>query len=99
MSIDLRNSEELLTMSQVAGFLRKKYGISVHPKTLSRWAREGRKGVRLTTIRIGRRVFTTLTEFQWFCELTDFMSPSNTIPQTNYESEEEIEIQLKKLGF
>ena len=43
-------------------------GKRIHPSTLYRWARTGFSGVRLETIRVGRRLCTSRQALQRFCE-------------------------------
>jgi hypothetical protein len=51
--------DKLLTFADASKFLRTRLKIKTHPITLFRWATKGADGVRLETIRVGRKIFTS----------------------------------------
>lgn len=69
--------EHLLSFSQAAKRLPKRGdGRNVHPNTVARWTREGIRGIRLETIRVGTRCFTSVEACQrFFADLTTAAQP------------------------
>ncbi|MBI3465351.1 MAG: DUF1580 domain-containing protein [Planctomycetes bacterium] len=66
--IDLA-AETVLSLSEAARYLpRRRAGKNPHVSTLFRWARDGLRGVRLETIRVGGTLCTSLEALQHFCE-------------------------------
>ncbi len=66
------------------------------PPTLWRWASNGRNGVRLSTIKIGRTVYTTREEFSRF--LIESSQPNHPEP-IPAEQHEATESELRRIGY
>lgn len=61
------NSEHLLSLTQAARELGKARGDKgPHISTLHRWVNDGRNGVRLETLRMGRQRYTSREALQRF---------------------------------
>ncbi len=100
MNID---SEELLTLSTAATRLPYgRAGKSVHVATLHRWAsRNGVRGVRLETVRIGGVRYTSAEALQRFIERCS-ADTARQEPQTTCQRQREIataEAELNAAGI
>jgi hypothetical protein len=51
--------DDLITLDVAAGLLPKVRDTPVHKSTMWRWASRGVKGVRLETIKVGGKTYTT----------------------------------------
>ena len=60
--------ETLLTFGEAVRELPAPNGRKVHVSTLWRWSREGLNGVRLETVRFGRRLLTSVEAVERFCD-------------------------------
>lgn len=58
--------EPVLTLVEAAGWLERRFGRRPNVATIWRWATRGIKGVRLATIALGRRRFTTVGALEQF---------------------------------
>lgn len=61
------NGENLIPLLDVPGHLPKgRNGIATNPATVFRWVKHGRNGVKLETLSIGGRRFTSTEALQRF---------------------------------
>jgi len=68
MAISLK-SDEIVSISQAAKRLPKRSnGKAIHVASVYRWIGEGINGVRLESVRIGGRLFTSVEALQRFTE-------------------------------
>lgn len=58
--------EPVLTLVEAAGWLERRFGRRPNVATIWRWATRGIKGVRLATIALGRRRYTTVNALKQF---------------------------------
>ena len=80
--IDIHN-EHLMQLSEAADWLPRHRGKKIHLSTLWRWAKRGVQGVRLETIRIGGRTYTSREALQRFAiRRTVQPTPTDNEPQT-----------------
>ena len=63
---DLIDLDELIGLGEAAGLIRRWSGEKTNPSTLFRWCRDGRLGVRLPHVRLGRHIRTTEAAVRWF---------------------------------
>jgi len=58
--------EQVMTLGEAAGWLERRFGRRPNVASIWRWATKGIKGVRLATIALGRRRFTTVDALERF---------------------------------
>jgi hypothetical protein len=82
------NEDQLLTPAQAAG-LRPlgRRGRPTHPSTIYRWMKDGVRGVRLESVRLGGCTYTSREAIQQFAERltepnTSVTSRGESIPST-----------------
>jgi hypothetical protein len=92
-------TEELLSLAQAARRLPGRPHIS----TLHRWANPGVKGVRLETVRLGGRRFTSVEALQRFTERLNAGSEGSAEPTrcrpSRRKRDEQVERELERLGI
>lgn len=94
------DTEQTLTMAEAAKHLpRRSGGKHPHPSTLFRWAKQGVRGVKLETIRVGVSLCTSKEAIQRFCNaLSDGpLAPAQPLP-VPASAQREMEA-LSKMGI
>lgn len=77
MALQLTN-EDLMTLAQASREVENITGNRPAPSTIWRWIREGRAGVHLEHVRIGRKVFTSARALWRFFEAVTKVEQANT---------------------
>ena len=99
--IDIQ-SEELITLSEAAKFVpRRRRGRKVSTSTIYRWAsKSGLRGVRLSTIRAGGALCTSVEALQRFFDaLTALDSDSSSDAIDDDDTDPSIDRALAKYGL
>ena len=78
--IDLQN-ESILSLSEAAKALPRVEGKRPHTSTIFRWTRDGVRGVRLDSVRLGRRLCTSREALQRFVTALSEAPPLERKPQ------------------
>ena len=71
------HSEEIITLSQAARFLPGR----PHLSTIHRWRLRGIRGVKLETLLVGGRRFTSREALERFCERVTAIANGKSTPQ------------------
>ena len=79
MSIDIRR-EQLLTFAQAAKVLPSDSGKPIALSTLHRWRMRGIKGVKLETVLVGGRRYTSLPAIERFSAATTAAADGTATP-------------------
>ena len=77
MGINLLESEQMGTLSEVAAMLPKLSGRKIHPSTLWRWCSRGVEGIRLEHVKLGGRIVTSGEAVQRFSQRLAVQQPAD----------------------
>ena len=80
------SGEPVMTFTEAAGWLERRFGSRPNVATIWRWAVRGLRGVRLQTIRLGRYRFTTERAIERFIDQTSAVTaPQEGVPRPSAE--------------
>jgi len=80
MVAERNSSEPVLTFTEAAGWLERRFGRRPNVATIWRWAIKGLRGVRLQTISLGRYRYTTERAIERFIDQTSVViGPHETV--------------------
>jgi hypothetical protein len=98
--IDIQR-EELITLSEAAKFVpRRRRGRKVSTSTIYRWAsKSGLRGVRLSTIRAGGALCTSVEALQRFFDELTASGDSSQTAGDDLDAETSLDQQLAKFGL
>lgn len=95
-------TENLIPFNQVPQHLEKKFGHKVHIASIYRWVNRGLGGVRLETIKVGSKRFTSVEALdRLFNGATERTQEQNEAVTSELRSrnEKRIENEAKRLGI
>ncbi|MEM6852846.1 MAG: DUF1580 domain-containing protein [Planctomycetota bacterium] len=65
---NLLDRTQLISLAEAANLVRKWSGEKTNPSTIFRWCRDGRHGIRLPSVRLGRALRTSEAALVWWTE-------------------------------
>jgi hypothetical protein len=81
------SGEPVMTFTEAAGWLERRFGRRPNTATIWRWAIKGLRGVRLQTIALGRYRYTTERAIERFIDQTSAVSaPHGATPRPAAEN-------------
>lgn len=99
-------TDRLVELSHVPNVLEKQIGKRLNLATIYRWRQRGIAGIRLETILIGGRAFTSMEALQSFFQQSveakhgnQAVATSAEIKRSRLSSEKRLEAEAKELGI
>lgn len=94
--------DKILSLKEVSELLPQLFGKKVHTTTITRWIKQGCRGVRLEGVVIGNSLGTTEDALRAFLHARTsktIPTPEQPAPRINWEANERAKRRLEAAGF